>query len=57
MSHKIQDRMIELKRQRTDALAVLRTGRSFEEAAQISGMSLDKIVRLWNENKDKRDGE
>lgn len=56
MPRKIQDHMAEIKRQKADALAVLRTGGSFDDAARLSGLSVEKVERLWNKHKDKRNG-
>ncbi len=31
------------------AMAILKSGRSFDEAAQITGLSVESIMKAWNE--------
>lgn len=31
------------------AIAILRAGRSFSEAAEVTGLSVDEVIRAWNE--------
>ncbi len=33
----------------TEALAILRAGGSFEQAAEISGLSVEEVQKLWAE--------
>lgn len=40
-----------MKQAEKTALAILRAGRSYDEAARVSGLSLEEAMRLWELNK------
>lgn len=40
-----------MKKKIKQAIAILNSGRSFEEASKISGIDTDELIRIWNELK------
>lgn len=40
--------MESLNQKESLAIAVVQSGRSFEEAAKISGIEVERVMKIWN---------